>query len=303
MPIEIIPFTDEQTWLEARLKDITSTEVSALFGISPYTTPFELWHRKKDGVVVRLEDNQRMRWGRRQQDSIAAGIAEDEGWTIRKMTEYIRNPDLRVGSSFDFAIGEDGLLEVKNVDGLVYKQEWSEDEKGIQAPLHIEIQVQHELLVSGRDYCYIGALVGGNKDVLIKRTRDLAVIEAIIQRVAEFWQSIEDNNPPPPDYEADAEFIGKLFGYATPGKLLNVVEDKEMLAKALSYKEMVDLIKTYEAQRDAIKAEFLTKIGDAEKVIGEGFTISSGVVGPAQISYERAGYRTFKITWKKEKKI
>lgn len=301
--IEVIPFTNEETWLKARMQDITSTEVAALFGLSPYMTPFELFHRKKDGVIVKLEMNERMAWGLALQDSIAAYVAKEQGLTIRRMDEYMRDPEHRIGASFDFAIGDIGLMEIKNVDGLVFKNDWTEDEKGIQGPLHIEIQVQHQLAVSGREYCLLTALVGGNKLVQVKRTRDEAVITAIRVAVAKFWHDIETNNPPAPDFEADADFIGKLFGYAEPGSVLNVVEDATMLAQAQEYKRLGDIAKDCETKRDAIKAELLTKIGTAEKAIGDGYTISAGVQGPKMIeAYERAGFRMFRVNFKKEKK-
>ncbi len=74
--MEIINPDNEQHWLECRTKDITSTEIAALFGISPYITEFELWHRKKSGVVVKFEENERMEWGTALQDAIAAKIGQ-----------------------------------------------------------------------------------------------------------------------------------------------------------------------------------------------------------------------------------
>ena len=55
--IEKIEFVNTESWLQERMKDITSTEVSALYGLSPYLTEYELFHTKKDGVVVRIEEN------------------------------------------------------------------------------------------------------------------------------------------------------------------------------------------------------------------------------------------------------
>ena len=55
-----------------------------------------------------------------------------------------------------------------------------------------------------------------------------------------------------------------------------------------------------EKNKDAIKAEILTIIGDAEKATGDGFTISAGVVSEADIAYHRNAYRTFKATWRKK---
>ena len=71
MTTKSYPITDKQSWLENRLLDVTSTEVSALFNLNPYQTEFELYHQKKDKVVVAISDNERMAWGRRLEDSIA----------------------------------------------------------------------------------------------------------------------------------------------------------------------------------------------------------------------------------------
>lgn len=315
--MQIINPKNEAEWLALRMKDITSTDCAALFGISPYLTKFELFHRKKRAEVVDFKTNERVRWGNLLQDAIAAGVAEEQGWTVRKMTEYIRNEELRAGSSFDFSIEnwiptdpahvhvkrqELGLLEIKNVDGLQYKNGWLEDEDGnIEAPTHIEIQVQHQLMVSEREFAYIGALVGGNNLILLKRTRDEVVIAAIRKAVAEFWASIEANEPPAPDFKADAAFISKLYGYAEPNKVFDARGDESVLEKALEYKRLGDIAKDADEKRKAIKAELLTIIGDSEKVSGEGFTISAGIVGSCPISYVREEYRNFRINWSKKK--
>ena len=73
--IETINPTDKKHWLECRTKDITSTEIAGLFGFSPYTTEFEIWHTKKAGTIVEIAGNERMKWGTALQDAIAAEIA------------------------------------------------------------------------------------------------------------------------------------------------------------------------------------------------------------------------------------
>lgn len=316
MTVQTITPSSKQDWLKARTEDITSTEVSALFGISPYTTAFELWHRKHDGFEVEFDQNERVKWGTRLQDAIAAGVAEEQGWTIRRMDEYLRVPDLRIGASFDFSIcqhktdglgkaveGEpeqDGLLEIKNVDSLQYKYGWLVDGDDVQAPPHIEIQVQHQLLVSDRAFVYIAALIGGNRIALIRREPDPVVIDAIKKKVAEFWASIDANKPPAPNLDVDAKFIAKLYGYAEVGKVYQAEGDNEIQTIAKRYKELGDAVKSCETERDSLKAQILIKIGDAEKVLGGEFTISAGMIGPAKVEYDRQGYRSFKISWKKK---
>ena len=311
---EIILPTDENHWLSLRAQDITSTEVAALFGCSPYLTKFELWHRKKDRTVITLEPSERMRWGTRLQDSIAQGIAEDQGWRVRRMAEYIRNSELRIGASFDFGILETvdfpginfkdeqpiGLLEIKNVDSLAFRDGWIIDGDTLEAPPHIELQVQHQLLVSGLSTAYIGALIGGNRVVLIKRESDSNVHYAIKNAVAEFWKSIEENNPPPPIFPQDSQAVSKLYGYAEPGKVLHA--DQAIDSLCADYKTYANAEKESREKKESVRAQILMKIGDAEKVTGANFTISAGVIGPAQIpAHERKGYRNFKLNWKKEK--
>ena len=306
MSIEIIQPTDEQHWLECRTKDITSTEISALFGFSPYMTEFELWHRKKEGTVVRLEENERMEWGTALQDAIAAKIAKKNGWTIRRMNEYIRQPGYNLGASFDFEItfadGTKALLEIKNVDGLQFKNGWKEDEDGnIEAPLHIEIQVQQQLLVSELKVCYIGALVGGNRLVLIKREYNDRVGLKILEKAAAFWMSIENNETPSPNFVKDAEFIAKLYGFADPGKLIDVTGNEEFIHLAREHKRLGDIMRDADAQRDALKAQMLMIIGDAEKVEGGEFSISAGMIAGGHVAYDRKPYRNFKPSWRKAK--
>lgn len=306
MSIETIHPRDERHWHELRAQDITSTEVSALFGISPYLTEFELWHRKKDGAIVTIDQNERMLWGDRLQDAIANGIASDQGWKIRRMSEYIRTPLQRMGASFDYEIdtngdGPAGLLEIKNVDSLAFRQGWIENDSGIEAPPHIEIQVQHQLAVSERRFAYIGALVGGNRLGLIRRERNKEQIEIIMKRVLGFWHSIRTGREPTPDFARDAEFISRLYGSAEKGKFFDARKNDRILNLVREYRGFADDIKALDAKRAEIKAEILATVGDCEKVLGEGFSISAGVVAATRVeAFDKKSYRNFRVNYQKE---
>jgi putative phage-type endonuclease len=299
--IETIVPTDEEHWLALRTRDLTSTEAAALFGCSPYTTLFELYHRKREGVIVRIESNERMTWGNRLQDAIAKGIAQDEGWEIRPMKEYMRDPQHQLGASFDYAIGDEGLLEIKNVDSLAFKEGWLVTDEGLEAPPHIEVQVQQQLAISQRKYAYIGALVGGNRIELIKREPDQKIIDSIKSKAGLFWSMVMAGKEPTPDFEKDAAFISQLYSYAQPGKVVDGSANQRLNELALEYKYWSEQEKRAKDKRDAAKAEMLMMIGDAERVNGGPFTISAGVVGPSEVAYTREGYRNFRISWKKVK--
>lgn len=298
---EIIVPKDRKHWLSLRTQDVTSTETAALFGSSPYSTYFELAHNKRNQTVVEIEANERMAWGSRLEKAIAEGVAEDNSWEIRKASEYIRLPEIKLGASFDYFVDDEGVLEVKNVDALMFKEGWLIDESGnLEAPPHIEFQVQTQLLVSKKKYAYIAALVGGNRIVLIKREPDTLVFEAIKKSVAEFWNKVKSGEPITPDFRVDADFICKIHGFAEPGKVLDATQSADLSGLAAQYKVLGSAIKEMEEKRLAVKAQMLMTIGDAEKVLGDGFSISAGVVGPAHIEFDREPYRNFRINWKKK---
>lgn len=293
---------EKAEWLRKRTGDVTSTEVAALFDCSPYLTRFELFHRKRDKVVVDGEASERMKWGNRLEAPIALGIAEDKGWDVRPMKEYMRDATARIGASFDYAIDPDGILEVKNVDQWAYKDGWIvEDDGRVEAPPHIELQVQTQLMVSGRAYAYIGALVGGNRVALMKREPEAKIQEAIRREAVAFWKSVDDNQPPTPDFIKDAEFIKRLYSKVEEGKIIDAKGNKEWLDLALMYKQRTAEVKLAENARDEVKSKIRIMMGDAEKVQGDGFSISAGMVSEAEVKYLRPAYRNFNVFFKKEK--
>lgn len=294
----VVPANREE-WLKLRSKNLNSTDIAALFGVNPYSTEFELWHRMKSGDTVQITETERMKWGTRLQDAIAFGIADDKKWKVRRMDEYLYCESRRLGSSFDYAIGVDEILEIKNVGADAYKSGWLETGDSIEAPPHIELQVQHQLLVSGAKKAYIGALVGGNKLILLERNPDIKIHEAIEAKAAAFWKSIDEGQAPKPDFEKDAAFIRYLYSYAEVGKVITASTETEELAK--QYEVMSKDIKVLTAKRDAIKSQLLLSIGDAEKVKGEGFSISAGIIGEAELSYTRKAYRDLRVFFKKVK--
>ena len=316
MELQVIPVTDRDARLRERTKDVTSTEVSALYGLSPYTTMFELYHHKKDQTVVSIEPNERMKWGNRLEAAIAHGAAEDMGWDIEPMNVYIRDASARMGSSFDFKINSSangpGILEVKNVDWLQYRDKWIDDGAGnIEAPEHIELQVQHQMEVTGISWAAIVVLVGGNEQKIVLRNRDQKIGKDIRAKIAEFWESIDAGRAPQPDYVADAKFIIKqLANYADA----NLVAQSDAALDELieQYDYLTRSIKEQEGLQQATKAQILQRIGTASKVLSplgslscgsvkgrSGTLITQDMVGTTIGATE--GYRNFRFYPKKEK--
>lgn len=300
-------------WLALRVPVVTSTEMAALFDESPYLTKFELWHQKKAAEVVELDPNERMTWGTRLQDAIARGFAEDHGLKIRALSAFATADGCRIGASFDYEIvgttpsspfatmyaeHGPGNLEIKNIDGMVYRQQWQDDE----APAHIEIQVQTQLEAIDRNWSLIGALVGGNRLVQLTRLRDREVGRGLRKAADLFWSSIDANAPPTPDFARDADLLRQIYRHAEPGQLLDARGNDTIRSLCEKRAAAAAAESAAKDEKDACTAELLTMIGTAEKVLVDGFNFSAGVVAETLVpAYVKKSYRNIRITTKREK--
>ena len=297
-PIAVTP-KDKQHWLEMRAKNINSTDISALFGVNPYLTEFELWHRLKAGEVVQIEENERMTWGNNLEAAIATEAAKRLGNGCFPAKDYLYLPHSRLGSSFDYITDNNILLECKNVDSMSYSKNWIDLDGVIEAPPHIEIQVQQQLLVSGLSEAYICALVGGNTLKMTHRKWNPKIHELIRVKADKFWKSIDENKPPKIDYQRDSEFLISLYDYAEPNKIIEATPQLDDLVS--NYNSVSAQIRELESEKDKYKAMILEAIGDAEKVKGAKYTISAGITAESTVSFVRKSFRNFKVTNKRGK--
>lgn len=297
----ILPASRED-WLALRVQDITSTEVPALFGLSPYSTEFQVWYQKQSGDIGEIAQTERMEIGLKLEEVIARTFAERAGIKIRKLNQYIRDPDIRLGASFDFEIIKHpkgpGLLEVKNVDSLVYRNTWSEENGEIEAPAHIEMQVAHQMAVTGRQWAMVAVLVGGNQLKGFIRNEEPEITMAIRKKVAQFWESIRSNLPPKPDFNRDSGYlIKRMYGVSAEGIIADRREDDELQFLADRYHQASQKATALDAEKKAIKAEILTLVGDAEVALLPKGKLSLKTVKEAQIpATTRSGYRGFRYT-------
>ena len=286
MTTETILIENEAQWLAERAKDVTSTQVAALFGVSPYLTEFELWHQKRNGIVEAFEENNRTRWGNRLEETIAKGFAEEAGLaTLHRPGVYLRRVGQRIGASFDFFAlcqGELCIIECKNVDSWEHKENWLDTE----APGHIELQVQTQLLLSGYRRAFIVALVGGNNLVVHEREPDAEVQAAIVEKVTAFWSSVDAGIEPKPDFVRDADLLlSRIYNRSDGTEIEADAETLDLLNQWLAAKSAADTVKP-------LQARIAERIGTASKV-----RTPQGVLSCAT---NKAGARPFRYYPNKE---
>ncbi len=75
MTAVLIPAASEQEWLEARRTGITASEIAVVMGLSPYSSPFSLYHQKL-GNLPPMEDSLVLRVGRHNESLACELFAE-----------------------------------------------------------------------------------------------------------------------------------------------------------------------------------------------------------------------------------
>lgn len=220
----IVPIpSDRAEWLKLRQGYIGGSEIACLFDAQPpyQHSKFSLWNYKAAHLPREFDESiERARWGILMEPVVAHEAARVEGWAIEHggfatddtTPGMSATLDYRVLSHSETAPGliGPGVLEIKCVDYLVYKQTW-----GGSPPLHIELQHQHQMACSGYAWGAIAALISGNELKIWKRRARPKLIDQIRERVAAFWLSIEKRIPPSVDgTDSTAETLKALYAVA-----------------------------------------------------------------------------------------
>lgn len=274
----IIPFIhDTPEWHALRAANVGGSEVSALFDCQPAyaLSRYALWHVKAGLSGHPPVDNPRVAWGLRLEAAIAHAAAEKEGWAIRPGGYATDDTTPGLGASLDFVIeGDDpGVLEIKNVDWLVHRRSWTDAEP----PLHILLQLQHQLAATGFTWGAVAALVGGNDLVVYRYTARPGVIANIRERVAAFWQSVREERPPPPDGSEGARHVLREMYPDLHDEIADLTEDNELPELCADLVRWTADRRAAQEAENELKARIMAKLTDHKKARAQGFFISVAV--------------------------
>lgn len=203
-----IACTTEAEWLHEREKlAVTASDAYTLL-----TKPLLLYARKK-GLIEGPTQNERMSWGKRLQNTIAEGFAEDTGRTVKladPFTLFVHDNYPMVGATPDaIEIVPDretnGAVEIKNTD-----IEWVDE-----APPWYQAQIQVQMSVLDLSWGTLVALHRGNKLIWTDIMRHDAFIKAFLSKAEEFSWRLATNNPPAVDADG-SEDAGKALAALFP---------------------------------------------------------------------------------------
>jgi putative phage-type endonuclease len=303
---------------EFRNSVIGASEVAVLFGVSPWLTPFQLWHEKNGTAATReFATTEYQQAGVRLENAIADWACDKWQYTRTDAPERLTGPDgVRIGGHPDaMAIDKDGeriVLEIKTVDRMAYHM-WENGEP----PLQYQLQAMCYAAMAGVKRAVIVALIGGNqleRHVVEVRPK---LWSQIIERVNNFWASIARGDEPKPDFGKDGKLIGELYKNLEI-EHCDLTDSTAAIQAAKTYARAAEIEREAKKEKAAAQAELTYLIGldaagaNAEvktvKVDITGFRVSSTLIAetpdreaePGEIIKGRKSYRRLYVKENKE---
>ena len=265
-PLAIERFQSREAWLEARRSGIGGTDAVAILGHSSWRSPYTVYAEKKLDLPDKPGDaeSEAMLWGRVLEEPVRAEW-ERRSKLIALPTplSIVRDPEFSfLFASPDALVDDDAGLEIKTAS------EWKNADWSNEVPLGYQIQMQHYLMVTGRERWHVAALIGGQKLVCATVERNEDFIKTLRESLVEWWalHIIGDERPAIDGSDSTTETIKRVFPPdAVTGEIVTLSDDW-----FAAHEDLVDL-KAEAAAIDArvceIENRLKVQLGNAVKAI------------------------------------
>lgn len=185
-------------WHEARRRSIGGSEIAAVLGIHPWTSPFTLWHVKA-GLLEPFAGNKSTEWGQRLEPVISAKFCENHpelcaqaeqgyAWAHTDRSWQTASPDVLLnGPWMEYGT----FCEIKT---SARADAWWDG-----PPAYYRAQVLWTMDVLGVDHAWLAVLIGGSdyREYTFELDDDAEADLAVMREAGQkFMDSLAANHPP-----------------------------------------------------------------------------------------------------------
>lgn len=269
--VETRNLTREQ-WLAVRKRGIGSSDAAAACGLNPYQSPLELWMIKtgRDQSLPKTDPDDidsPLYWGNILEPIVAESYSHKTGNKVRRTHAILQHPDADktwMLANLDYVIvgnPDIHILECKTA-GKFGARLW---ENGV--PEYYQLQVQHQLAVTGKHAADICVLLNGQELQIHRIHRNEALITALIDKERLFWRFVEDDTPPPADGSASsAQSLLALFPKDS-GSVLDLRGDEALSGDFAELLDIREKVTRLQSQEDKLKQRIQQVMGNASQAI------------------------------------
>ncbi|ECD7394933.1 endonuclease [Salmonella enterica subsp. enterica serovar Westhampton] len=180
-----------------RTKYLGGSDVAGILGISPWRTPLEVYLDKVQPRIKPVAPSKQKVFtrGQRMEPYVIDLLSEETGLEIiHRGNRYIHRDYGFIAAEIDAEAASGENIEIKTVSPFKAK-EWGEVQTDA-IPVHYTAQAMHGLMVTGKQVCVFGVLIGGDDFRIYRVERDEETIQAILEKEIAFWDRVINLNPP-----------------------------------------------------------------------------------------------------------
>ena len=264
-------------WLDVRKQGIGSSDAAAALGLNPYKSQLELWMEKtgRDANLPKPDpDNteEPVYWGTLLEPIVAAAYTKQTGRKVRRVNAVLQHPekpwmlaniDREVIGASDVQI-----LECKTA-GEFGARLWKDG-----VPEYIQLQVQHQLAVTGKKAADVAVLMCGQQLQVHRIHRDEELISKLMELQERFWHYVTSDTPPPADGSTSSAMALKHLYPRDNDKQVDFQLDSNMSQLFENLQEARLQLDKYKQQEELFKQQIQEAMGDATKAVFSTGTVS-----------------------------
>ena len=176
--------TERAAWLASRRKGVGGSDVAGILGLSPWSTPYDVWHSK---VADRTGDtpSEPMRWGTILEPVVLDEYDRVHGTTVERGLPIAVHPDHEwvIGSVDAIDRTNNRIVEAKTV-GQFTAHQWDND----TIPPHYRLQAHWYMGVTGIGHTTIAALFSGSDYREFELSADPHLFAELVEHVGAWWE-------------------------------------------------------------------------------------------------------------------
>jgi len=237
-----------EIWLNLRKTKITSTDAAVIMGVSPWKTKLQLYHDKTSNALP-SPANERMKRGL-ELEPIARDLFALKTGLMMRPCVMIRD-DWAMASLDGRETFENSILEIKCPGDKDHEMA----RKG-EVPSHYYPQIQHQIYVSGVEFCYYFSFDGFD-GISIKIKKNEEYIAKLVEEEKKFYECLMKKIPPE---ISENDYMER--------------EDLEWESLASRWKEINCSIKELEKEEEILRNQIISLAGESN-TRGAGISLSS----------------------------
>ena len=267
---------ERDDWLAVRRTGIGGSDAAAAVGLSPYQSALELWLDKTgraEGMPRPAPDdtNSPATWGTLLEPIVAAVYTRITGNRVRKINAVLRHPTIPwlLANIDREVVGERDvqILECKTA-GEHGARLWRDG-----VPEYVELQVQHQLAVTGKTAAHVAVLLCGQALEVFRVERDDALIARLIELEERFWYYVETDTPPPADGSESADRALRHL-YPGNGGTVDFSDDRRLSSVFADLVAVRGEIEAHQAIEAKLKQTIQQAMGEATRAVFETGSVS-----------------------------